>query len=59
MVFQNFDLFPHRTILDNITLATRYHDRDKAISEQRAYALLDAVGLPAQERKRARLNSSN
>ena len=51
MVFQNFNLFPHRTILDNVTLAPRYHGRDKAISEQRAYALLDKVGLLAHAHK--------
>ncbi|WP_296260048.1 MULTISPECIES: amino acid ABC transporter permease/ATP-binding protein [unclassified Pseudomonas] len=51
MVFQNFNLFPHRTILDNVTLAPRYHGRDKAVSEQRAYALLDKVGLLAHAHK--------
>lgn len=51
MVFQNFNLFPHRTILDNVTLAPRYHDRDRVISEQRAYALLDKVGLLAHAQK--------
>jgi len=51
MVFQSFNLFPHRTILDNVTLAPRYHGRDKAISEQRAYALLDKVGLLAHAHK--------
>jgi polar amino acid transport system permease protein len=51
MVFQNFNLFPHRTILDNVTLAPRYHGRDKSVSEQRAYALLDKVGLLAHAHK--------
>jgi polar amino acid transport system permease protein len=51
MVFQNFNLFPHRTILDNVTLAPRYHGVDSAISEQRAYALLDKVGLLAHADK--------
>ncbi|WP_268797921.1 amino acid ABC transporter permease/ATP-binding protein [Pseudomonas huanghezhanensis] len=51
MVFQSFNLFPHRTILDNVTLAPRYHGRDKAISEQRAHALLDKVGLLAHALK--------
>ncbi|MGN7934001.1 amino acid ABC transporter permease/ATP-binding protein [Pseudomonas sp. 22447] len=51
MVFQSFNLFPHRTILDNVTLAPRYHGRDKSISEQRAYALLDKVGLLAHAQK--------
>ncbi|MDY7563263.1 amino acid ABC transporter permease/ATP-binding protein [Pseudomonas sp. 10B1] len=51
MVFQNFNLFPHRTILDNITLAPRYHGQDRDESEQRAYALLDKVGLLAHAHK--------
>jgi polar amino acid transport system permease protein len=51
MVFQNFNLFPHRTILDNITLAPRYHGQARDLSEQRAYALLDKVGLLAHAAK--------
>ncbi|MFJ2363605.1 amino acid ABC transporter permease/ATP-binding protein [Pseudomonas sp. NPDC087697] len=51
MVFQNFNLFPHRCILDNITLAPRYHGSAKPLSEQRAYALLDKVGLLAHAHK--------
>ncbi|MCU1751387.1 amino acid ABC transporter permease/ATP-binding protein [Pseudomonas sp. 6D_7.1_Bac1] len=51
MVFQNFNLFPHRCILDNITLAPRYHGSLKPLSEQRAYALLDKVGLLAHAHK--------
>ena len=51
MVFQNFNLFPHRTLLDNVTLAPRYHGVNSAISQQRAYALLDKVGLLAHADK--------
>jgi polar amino acid transport system permease protein len=51
MVFQNFNLFPHRSILDNITLAPRYHGVSQSLSEQQAYALLDKVGLLAHARK--------
>ncbi len=51
MVFQNFNLFPHRCILDNITLAPRYHGVSQSLSEQQAYALLDKVGLLAHARK--------
>ena len=51
MVFQSFNLFPHRTILDNVTLAPRYHGVDTFVSEQRAYALLDKVGLLAHALK--------
>jgi polar amino acid transport system permease protein len=51
MVFQSFNLFPHRCILDNITLAPRFHGSAKPLSEQRAYALLDKVGLLAHAHK--------
>lgn len=46
MVFQNFHLFPHRTVLQNVTEAPRYVlrlPRDQA--EERARGLLDRVGL--------------
>ena len=51
MVFQNFNLFPHRSILDNVTLAPRYHGAPKRVSEQRALQLLDKVGLLSHARK--------
>ncbi|VVN90981.1 amino acid ABC transporter permease/ATP-binding protein [Pseudomonas fluorescens] len=51
MVFQNFNLFPHRTLLDNVTLAPRYHGHPGELSEHRAYALLDKVGLLAHAHK--------
>ncbi|MCQ9425032.1 amino acid ABC transporter permease/ATP-binding protein [Pseudomonas sp. LJDD11] len=52
MVFQNFNLFPHRTILDNVIIAPRYH-RLASVSElrNRGYALLDRVGLLAHAYK--------
>lgn len=51
MVFQNFNLFPHRTLVDNVTLAPRYHGEPAELSESRALALLDKVGLLAHARK--------
>lgn len=51
MVFQNFNLFPHRTLLDNISLAPRYHGVSRTLSEQRACQLLDKVGLLAHVHK--------
>lgn len=46
IVFQAFNLFPHLTVLDNITLAPRrVHGRSKAEAEEQAYAWLDRVGL--------------
>jgi polar amino acid transport system permease protein len=51
MVFQSFNLFPHRTLLDNISLAPRYHGVGRVLSEQRACQLLDKVGLLAHVHK--------
>ena len=46
MVFQHFNLFPHMTILENMTLAPcRVKGMDKAEAEAKALALLDRVGL--------------
>ena len=46
MVFQHFNLFPHMTILDNMTLAPiQVKHMDKAAAEAKALALLDRVGL--------------
>ena len=46
MVFQRFNLFPHMTILDNMTLAPmQVKHMDKAAAEEKALALLDRVGL--------------
>ncbi len=46
MVFQHFNLFPHKTILQNMTIApihVKHMDKDAA--EQKAIALLKRVGL--------------
>ncbi|MCV7229838.1 amino acid ABC transporter ATP-binding protein [Mycolicibacterium komossense] len=46
MVFQHFNLFPHMTVIDNITLAPRrVLHRPKQEAEDRARDLLDRVGL--------------
>ena len=46
MVFQHFNLFPHMTILDNMTLAPiQVKHMDKAAAKEKALALLDRVGL--------------
>ncbi|MDD5932158.1 MAG: amino acid ABC transporter ATP-binding protein [Oscillospiraceae bacterium] len=46
MVFQHFNLFPHMTILDNMTLAPIHVKHvDRAAAEEKALALLDRVGL--------------
>ena len=46
MVFQHFNLFPHMTILENMTLAPmQVKGVSKAEAEEKALALLDRVGL--------------
>ena len=46
MVFQSYDLFPHKTILQNITLAPiKVKKRKKSEVEKEAIKLLDRVGL--------------
>ena len=46
MVFQHFNLFPHKTILQNMTLAPiQVKGMDKQQAEQKARALLARVGL--------------
>jgi glutamate transport system ATP-binding protein len=52
MVFQSFNLFAHRTILDNVTLGPiKVRGQSKAEAERRARDLLDRVGVGAQAGK--------
>lgn len=47
MVFQQFNLFPHLTVLDNVTLAQRIiRKRTREESNQVAMQLLQKVGIP-------------
>jgi ABC-type polar amino acid transport system ATPase subunit len=47
LVFQNFNLFPHMTVLDNISIAPiKIRGMSKREAERRALALLESVGIP-------------
>ncbi len=46
MVFQHFNLFPHMTVLKNMTIAPiKLLKKDKAVAEAKAMELLKRVGL--------------
>ena len=52
MVFQHFELFPHMTVLDNLTLAQRkVMGRSDDEARAKAYRLLDRMGLRAHAPK--------
>ncbi|MBS9531993.1 amino acid ABC transporter ATP-binding protein [Mycobacterium sp. M1] len=52
MVFQSFNLFPHKTVLANVTLAPmKVHGTSRRDAEQRALALLERVGVADQAGK--------
>lgn len=53
MVFQSFNLFAHRSILDNITIGpTKVKKISKKEAEEQAMALLRRVGVESQAAKR-------
>ena len=52
MVFQSFNLFPHMTVLDNVTLGPRrVRKKSKADAEAEAMELLERVKIPEQAKK--------
>jgi glutamate/aspartate transport system ATP-binding protein len=52
MVFQNFELFPHMTALENIVLAQqKVLSRDRSAAEAKAQGLLERMGLAEQSAK--------
>ena len=52
MVFQSFNLFPHLTVLQNVSMAPiRVRKLPRAQAEEKAYALLERVGIREQAGK--------
>ncbi len=52
MVFQHFELFPHLSIIENLTLAqVKVLNRDKAAAKEKALKLLERVGLTSHADK--------
>jgi len=52
MVFQNFELFPHMSIIDNLAIAqTKVLGRTQELAREKGFKLLDRVGLRAQAEK--------
>ena len=52
MVFQSFNLFPHLTVMQNITLAPIWvRKKSRSESEEKAMELLERVGIPEQAQK--------
>ena len=52
MVFQSFNLFPHLTVMQNITLAQIWvRKKNRAEAEEKAIELLERVGIPEQAQK--------
>lgn len=51
VVFQNYNLFPHLSVLDNVTLALRkVHGVAREVAEKRGLELLDRIGLAEKAR---------
>ena len=52
VVFQHFNLFPHLSVLDNVTLAARkVHGTSRREAEERGMALLERIGLADKARE--------
>jgi general L-amino acid transport system ATP-binding protein len=58
MVFQQFNLFPHLTVLENLTLAPIWvRKMPKKEAEERAMSFLERVRIPEQAHEVSRASS--
>ncbi len=51
MIFQNYALFPHKTIFDNVAFGLKYRNVNKAEVEKKVTRALDMVRLPGVEKR--------
>jgi ABC-type Fe3+/spermidine/putrescine transport system ATPase subunit len=51
LVFQNYALFPHKSVFDNIAFGLKYRNVEKSVIAQKVKRALDMVRLPGVERK--------